>query len=78
MSAYSNSIKEYFERFRTEVGIGDGLIDPHEVAEWAYRNGCHKRNVNTVIDQIAADISQSFRAHIRTYPSSRPYTAEAN
>ena len=76
MSAYSNSIKEYFERFRTEVGIGDGLIDPHEVAEWDYRNGCHKPNVKTVIDSIAADIAQSFREEYRTDPRGRRYRAK--
>lgn len=76
MSAYSNAIKEYIERFRNEVGIGDGLIDPHEVAEWAYRNGCHKPNVKTVIDAMAADISQVFREEYRTDARGRRYRAK--
>ena len=76
MSAYSNAIKEYIERFRQEVGIGDGLIDPHEVAEWAYRNGCHKPNVKTVIDAMAADIAQTFREEYRTDAMGRRYRAK--
>jgi hypothetical protein len=31
MSAYSESIKRYIERYRNEVR-SDGLIDPHELA----------------------------------------------
>ncbi|HSV47517.1 MAG TPA: hypothetical protein VLJ58_17135 [Ramlibacter sp.] len=76
MSAYSNAIKEYIERFRHEVGIGDGLIDAHEVAEWAYKNGCHKPNVKTVIDAMAADIAQVFREEYRTDFRGRRYRAK--
>lgn len=76
MSAYSNAIKEYIERFRDEVGPGDALIDPHEVAEWAYKNGCHKPNVKTVIDAMAADIAQVFREEYRTDASGRRYRAK--
>ena len=36
MSAYSNAIKDYVERYQQETGH-QGLIDPHEVAAWAYR-----------------------------------------
>lgn len=76
MSAYSNSIKDYIERFRRDQGRGDGLVDPHEVAEWAYRNGCHKPNVKTVIDSIAADIAQVFREEYRTDSRGRRYRAK--
>lgn len=76
MSAYSNAIKDYVSRFKNEVAFGDGLIDPHEVAEWAYRNGCHKPNVKTVIDAIAADISQMFREEYRTDKLGRRYRAK--
>lgn len=31
MSAYSNSVRDYIERFQREVRPGEGLIDPHEV-----------------------------------------------
>lgn len=76
MSAYSNAIKDYIARFQQEVAYGDGLIDPHEVAEWAYRNGCHKPNVKTVIDAIAADIAQMFREEYRTDARGRRYRAK--
>jgi hypothetical protein len=76
MSSYSDQIKDYIERFRRENGRGDGLVDPHEVAEWAYRNGCHKPNVKTVIDSIASDISQVFREEYRTDPIGRRYRAK--
>lgn len=76
MSAYSDAIKDYIERFRRDQGRGDGLVDPHEVAEWAYRNGCHKPNVKTVIDAIAADIAQVFREEYRTDPRGRRYRAK--
>ena len=42
MSAYSTSIKDYVARYRQEVG-DQGLIDPHEVAGWAYKHGLHNQ-----------------------------------
>ena len=53
MSAYANEVKAYLERYQKEVD-GSGLLDPHAVAEWAYRNGLHKPSIRTVIDAIAA------------------------
>lgn len=76
MSAYSNAIKDYIERYKREVAGGDGLVEPHAVAEWAYRNGCHKPNVKTVIDAIAADIAQTFREEYRTDARGRRYRAK--
>ena len=65
MSAYANQVKSYVERYQAEVG-GNGLLDAHAVAEWAYRNGLHKPSVRTVVDAIAADIAQQFREEYRT------------
>lgn len=75
MSAYANQVKAYLERYQAEVG-DDGLLDPHAVAEWAYRNGLHKPSVRTVIDAIAADISQVFREEYRTDASGQRYRAK--
>ncbi|KLU22230.1 hypothetical protein EOS_31525 [Caballeronia mineralivorans PML1(12)] len=75
MSAYSNAVKDYVERYKKEVR-NDGLVDPHDVAAWAYKNGLHKPNIKTVIDAIAADISQVFREEYRTDPSGKRYRAK--
>lgn len=75
MSAYANQVKAYLDRYQDEVG-SDGLIDPHAVAEWAYRNGLHKPNLKTVIDAIAADISQVFREEYRTDKLGQRYRAK--
>lgn len=75
MSAYANQVKAYLDRYQDEVG-SDGLIDPHAVAEWAYRNGLHKPNLKTVIDAIAADISQVFREEYRTDELGQRYRAK--
>jgi len=75
MSAYANAVKEYVERYKAEVG-SDGLIDPHEVAAWAYRQGLHKPNVKTVIDAIASDIAQVFREEYRVDRHGRRYRAK--
>lgn len=75
MSAYSNAVKDYIDRYRSEIK-NDGLVDPHELAEWAYRNGLHKPNIRTIIDAIAADISQVFREEYRTTPDGRRYRAK--
>lgn len=75
MSGYTNAVKDYVERYKSEVG-SDGLIDPHAVAEWAYRNGLHKPNVRTVIDAIATDIAQVFREEYRTDRFGRRYRAK--
>jgi hypothetical protein len=76
MSAYADQIKSYIERYKAEVGSGDGLVDPHDVAGWAYRNGLHKPNMKTIIDAIAADISQVFREEYRTDSRGRRYRAK--
>jgi len=75
MSAYANQVKAYLERYQTEVG-GDGMLDPHLVAEWAYKNGLHKPSVRTIVDAIAADISQVFREEYRTDESGQRYRAK--
>lgn len=75
MSAYLNQIKDYIERYKREVR-DDGLIEPHELAKWAYRNGLHKPNIKTVIDAIAADIAQVFREEYRTDRFGRRYRAK--
>lgn len=74
MSAYANQIKTYIERYRAETG-SDGLLDPHEVAAWAYQRGLHKPSVRTVVDAIAADISQVFREEYRTDKNGQRYRA---
>jgi hypothetical protein len=76
MTAYSNSIRDYIDRFRAEVGLEEGLIEPHEIAAWAYHNGLHKPNVKTIIDVIAADIAQVFREEYRTDSRGRRYRAK--
>jgi hypothetical protein len=75
MSAYSNAVKDYIERYKSEVG-SDGLIDAHDLAAWAYKNVLHKPNIKTVIDAIAADIAQVFREEYRTDKHGRRYRAK--
>ena len=75
MSAYANEIRGYIERFKREVS-DEALIDPHELAEWAYRNGLHKPSARTVIDAIASDIAQVFREEYRTDRHGRRYRAK--
>ena len=75
MSGYSNAVKEYIERYKAEVR-SDGLLDPHAVAEWAYRKGLHKPNLTTVIDAIASDIAQVFREEYRVDRHGRRYRAK--
>lgn len=75
MSAYANQVKIYLERYQAEVG-GDGLLDTHAVAAWAYKNGLHKPSVQTVIDAIAADISKVFREEYRTDKNGQRYRAK--
>ena len=75
MSAYATQVKTYLERYKKEVG-DDGLIDSHLVAEWAYKNGLHKPNTRTIIDAIAADISQVFREEYRTDKTGQRYRAK--
>ncbi|MGG1945521.1 hypothetical protein AB1286_11995 [Trinickia sp. NRRL B-1857] len=75
MSAYANQVKAFLERYQREVG-GDGLLDSHEVAAWAYKNGLYKPNVRTVIDAIAADIAQVWREEYRTDELGQRYRAK--
>ncbi|MDR5748741.1 hypothetical protein QCE73_36785 [Caballeronia sp. LZ029] len=75
MSAYANQVKAYLERYQEEVG-DDSLLDPHEVAAWAYKNGLHKPSVRTIIDVIASDIAQVWREEYRTDPNGQRYRAK--
>lgn len=74
MSAYTNQIKDYIERYKAEGGK-EGPLDLHDVAAWAWHNGLHKPNAKTVIDAIAADIAQVFREEYRTDKYGRRYRA---
>jgi len=75
MSAYGNQVKTYIERYQSEMG-GEGLLDPHAVAEWAYKHGLHKPSIRTVVDAIAADIAQFFREEYRTNADGQRYRAK--
>ena len=75
MTAYANQVKDYLERYQAEVG-GDGLIEPHAVAAWAYQHGFHKPSLKTVIDVIAADIAQVLREEYRTDALGQRYRAK--
>ena len=68
-------MKAYVDRYRREVG-SDGLVDPQEIALWAYQNGLHKPNPKTVIDIIAGDIAQMFREEYRVDRYGRRYRAK--
>jgi hypothetical protein len=75
MSGYSIAVKGYIERYKREFG-DTGLIDPHELAGWAYKHGLHKPSDKTIIDVIAADIAQVFREEYRTDRFGRRYRAK--
>ncbi|CAG9932189.1 hypothetical protein [Candidatus Nitrotoga arctica] len=75
MSAYSNAVKEYIDRYKMEVDDSP-LIDPHNLAAWAYQNGLHKPSTKTIIDLIAKDIAQLFREEYRTDQYGRRYRAK--
>lgn len=75
MSAYSEAIKSYIERYKREVH-NEGLLDPHDVAGWAYKNGLHKPSDKAIINLIAADIAQTFREEYRTDRLGRRYRAK--
>lgn len=74
MSAYGNEVRSYIDRFKREVR-DEAVVDPHELAEWAFRNGLIKPNSRTIIDAIAADITQVFREEYRTDRHGRRYRA---
>lgn len=74
MTAYANQMKAYIEQYQAEVG--EGLLDPHAVAEWAYKRGLHKPSVRTVVDAIATDIAQFFREEYRTDANGQRYRAK--
>lgn len=75
MSGYGNSVKDYIRRYQEEFGA-TGVIDAHDLAAWAYRNGLHKPNERTIIDVIAADIAQVFREEYRVDRFGRRYRAK--
>lgn len=76
MSAYSNQLKNLIEQYNKENNTSNGIIDPHTLAAWAYQKGLYKPNVRTMVDSIAADISQAFREEYRTSPNGLRYRAK--
>ncbi|MBK6729080.1 MAG: hypothetical protein IPG63_18080 [Xanthomonadales bacterium] len=74
MSAYSDSVRDYVERYQAETG-STGPIDPHAIAAWALHRGLHKPNAKTLIDLIAKDIAQVFREEYRVDRFGRRYRA---
>jgi hypothetical protein len=76
MTAYANQIKTYISQYQAEFGGGDGLLDTHAVAEWAYNRGLHKPSMRTVVDAIASDIAQDFREEYRTDGNGQRYRAK--
>ncbi len=74
MTAYSNQIKNYIDRYKKEINPSS-IADPHELAAWAYRNGLHKPSTKTIIDLIAKDVAQVFREEYRMDKQGRRYRA---
>jgi hypothetical protein len=72
LSNQIGEVKSYIELYKKEVG-GSGLIDPHELAGWAFKKGLHKPSAKTIIDLIASDIAQVFREEYRTDRKGRRY-----
>jgi hypothetical protein len=75
MTAYSNQIRDYIDRYKKEVDPNP-VVDPQELAAWAYRNGLHKPSQKTIIELIAKDIAQVFREEYRTDNQGRRYRAK--
>ena len=74
MSAYQKQVKEYVAQYVEAVGHKGGL-DAHEFAAWAYEKGLLKPSHKTMIDSIAADVTDIFRNEQRTDPSGIRYRA---
>ncbi len=72
MSSYTNTVREYVERYKKERNA-IGTVDPHEIAAWAYSEGLMKANPKTILDAIAADIAQVFREEHRVDKFGRRY-----
>lgn len=74
--SYNDEVKRYVAMYRHESGDESSLIDPHEVAAWALRKGLMKPNQKTIVDIIAADITQVFREEYRVDGLGRRYRAK--
>ena len=72
MSSYTNTVREYVERYKREKNI-TGPVDPHDIAAWALSNGLMKVNPKTIVDAVAADIAQVFREEHRVDRYGRRY-----
>jgi len=75
MTAYSNQVRNYIDRYKKEVNPSS-IIDPQELAAWAYQNGLHKPSQKTIIELIAKDIAQVFREEYRIDSQGRKYRAK--
>lgn len=74
--SYSDEVKKYVAMYLEEFGGDSGLVDPHDIAGWAYTRGLMKPNPKTIVDVLAADISQVFREEYRTDKLGRRYRAK--
>lgn len=74
--SYTDEVKKFVAMYQKEYGDESALVDPHEVAAWAYSKGLMKPNHKTIVDVIAADIAQVFREEYRVDKLGRRYRAK--
>jgi hypothetical protein len=74
--SYSEEVKKYVAMYLEEFGGESGVFDPHDIAGWAYNRGLMRPNLKTIVDILAADISQVFREEYRTDKLGRRYRAK--
>lgn len=74
--SYTDDLKQQIAMYRAENGNDSGLVDPHEIAAWVVKRGLIKPNFRTIVDAMAADISQVFREEYRVDGLGRRYRAK--
>lgn len=75
MAAYSDQIRRYIKQYQKEHP-GEGVVDAHAIAEWAYKKGLHKPTFTAVVTLIAREVAQAMREEYRTDAQGRRYRAK--
>jgi len=74
VATYAEQMQQIFSRYQAE--FGEEPADPHDVAEWAIRNGQWQPRPSDIRDRFAKDLSDALRQEFRTDTKGRNYRAK--
>lgn len=74
MATYNEQMQRLFRDY--QGAHGSDPVDPHDVAEWAIREGRWQPRPSDIRDRFASDLTEALRQEYRTDAKGRTYRAK--